>query len=356
VEQYIPLKVCEFFKTDTTFQKVFKSMQQKAKDKVTEVGGPVYAEPLESFGLSGDSVKENLKEHVDFIFNNIEFSELVPEYTFGQPTKLGRGLAAVVWAMKWNDVPVAVKIFNISSQKSRKMGSFKLELRALHRIDSKYVVKCLGAGSVGDGVYIVLERAETLNIWNFVTENADMWHKNGYSLEWIDAWANLASGLHAMSSAGVFHRDLQLDNILLFKEKREGVLEEEKGDKIIFKVSDFGVSSLEEDRDMIRGSIRHYAPEAIEDRMNYSSAGDVFSFGMLLHEMIHGKRIYSDHPTSEMTVKIIAGERPEFEVSCHQKIKDIIGRCWAQKSDDRPSFGEVSEMLKNAYNELASSS
>jgi len=356
VDQYLPAKLSEFFKNDFTFQKVFKSLQQKAKNKENDGESALIAE-LEHFGLDGTVVKENLKEHVEFPFNQIEWKELVPELTFGQPTKLGRGVAAAVWAMKWNDIPVAVKIFNISSQKNRRIGSFKLELRALQRINSKYVVKCLGAGSVANGVFIVLERAETTNIWSYVTDNAEMWHRKGYSLAWIKAWANLAEGCDAMSRAGILHRDLQLDNILLFKEssQEEEKSEEEnnKEEKVIFKVSDFGVSSTEEDKDkVIRGSIRHYSPEAIEEKNNYSPAADVYSFGLLLHEMIHGKRVYSLNPTSEVTVKVIAGERPDFEVPCHVRIQDIIKACWAQKPEDRPSFGEVAQMLRNAYNEL----
>ncbi len=271
-----------------------------------------------------------------------------------------------MWAFTWNDIIAAVKIYNLSSQSSRRIGNFKLELRSLSKINHPNVIKCFGAGSIGNGLCLVLERAETTNIWNYVERFTSEWSEKGYIKNWGLEWAELAKGLEAMSVAGVLHTDLQLDNILLFfvhreekniledgeeksEEDKSKIVEKEKK-RVAFKV----VSSFDFDKQaVIRGSIRHYAPEAIEAKENYTSASDVYSFGLLLYEMVHAKRVWSTFPTSGVSNKVIQGERPEFEVPCHEKIKEVMKGCWEHDPKKRISFKKASENLHEVYKKLS---
>jgi hypothetical protein len=63
----------------------------------------------------------------------------------------------------------------------------------------------------------------------------------------------------------------------------------------VLKLADFGVGSLEKDKGKVtRGSMRHYAPEGHVDKMNYVTESDIFSFAYLMHEMMHGKRVFGN--------------------------------------------------------------
>lgn len=77
------------------------------------------------------------------------------------------------------------------------------------------------------------------------------------------------------------HRDLTLDNILVFRGDEEQQIP-------IFKVCDFGVSATNEDKALLpRGKTRNYSPEAILDKNNYCPQSDVYSFGLVMYEFIN---------------------------------------------------------------------
>ena len=94
-----------------------------------------------------------------------------------------------------------------------------------------------------------------------------------------------------MSKAGIYHRDLTLDNILAIKE--------EKGN-YQFKVCDFGVSGTPEDfQDIPRGKMRNYPPEAIKSEAGgikgyiQTPKSDLYMFALIMWEMLHGKLVWN---------------------------------------------------------------
>ncbi len=68
-------------------------------------------------------------------------------------------------------------------------------------------------------------------------------------------------------------------------------------ENVCFKMSDFGVSDLEANKlncQIVRGSVRHYAPEAIKSKNGYVFESDVFSFGNFLYEIVHLKYVFGE--------------------------------------------------------------
>lgn len=89
-----------------------------------------------------------------------------------------------------------------------------------------------------------------------------------------------------MSLQGILHRDLTLNNILAFENQ-------EKNDHPIFKICDFGVSTIDEDKHLLpRGKMRNYSSEAINDKNNYCSESDLYMFGIIMYEMIHNQPVW----------------------------------------------------------------
>ena len=119
---------------------------------------------------------------------------------------------------------------------------FQRELKALSKCNHNNVIKLIGAGyNENKTFFLVLEKAIEIHLRTFVQNDIlKNWYKKRIiSLELIKLLGELSQGLFHMEKAGILHRDLQINNILVF--------ENEKG-KIDLKICDFGVSAFEEDK------------------------------------------------------------------------------------------------------------
>ena len=96
-----------------------------------------------------------------------------------------------------------------------------------------------------------------------------------------------------MVDQGILHRDLTLDNILVFE--AEAIHSGKKIDHFpIFKICDFGVSGTEEDKTLLpRGKMRNYSAEGIKDKESYCSSSDLYSFALMIYEMAHNHLVWN---------------------------------------------------------------
>jgi serine/threonine protein kinase len=117
------------------------------------------------------------------------------------------------------------------------------------------------------------------------------------------------------------------------------------------KIGDVGIVGTFKETER---SIIYLAPEVLEDRMNCTKAADVYSFGIVMWEMWHGKQAFEElMPLDKATFqeKIAAGYRPEQDDSAislpgpHQVMKS----CWATKPHGRISSKECSGKLRQMW-------
>lgn len=77
--------------------------------------------------------------------------------------------------MKWQNKLVAVKTFDISKDRGRKVKCFLRELRALQACNHKNVLKCYGVGMYKNLLYLVLERCFKFNLHRFLISERENW-------------------------------------------------------------------------------------------------------------------------------------------------------------------------------------
>lgn len=120
----------------------------------------------------------------------------------------------------------------------------------------------------------------------------------------------------------------------------------------VCKVSDFGLlRKLPTDEtyyfqtSIDKCPIRWMAPESIEYN-KFSAASDVWSYGIVLWEMLNPKMVpFEKHSNLQVAVKITQGVLLDIPTNCPEHVGQIIESCWNKRSSDRPKFREIAHKL-----------
>ncbi|GMT27429.1 hypothetical protein PFISCL1PPCAC_18726, partial [Pristionchus fissidentatus] len=148
----------------------------------------------------------------------------------------------------------------------------------------------------------------------------------------------IAYGMEYLSQRGFVHRDIAARNILV--DKNESC-----------KIGDFGLCrqiGKDSEQYISRGGRlpwRWMAPEALE-RYHFSVESDVWSFGVLLFEIITlGGSPYPDWPAVELLSRLKTGERMQKPEACSDGFYKIMMSCWRGIPSDRSSFEQIRRQL-----------
>ena len=94
--------------------------------------------------------------------------------------------------------------------------------------------------------------------------------------------------------------------------------------------------------------VRWMAPETIK-RRDFSTASDVWSFGILQWEMFNPSKIpYSNMDNKECALSVIQGYTLPIPQGCPPIAAKIMWSCWSQNPANRPSFFLIATTLSKA--------
>lgn len=206
---------------------------------------------------------------------------------FSETNKLGTGGFGPVYKGKLADgQEIAVK--RLSSHSKQGAVEFKNEILLISKLQHRNLVKLLGYCIEGDEKLLIYEYLKNNSLDTLLFGK-----KNEVHLDW-DKRFNIIEGiargilyLHRDSTLRVIHRDLKASNILL-------------DDNLNSKISDFGLArAFEITRELanthrVVGTYGYISPEYALGGM-FSEKSDVFSFGVLLLEIISGMKNTSTH-------------------------------------------------------------
>ena len=151
------------------------------------------------------------------------------------------------------------------------------------------------------------------------------------SLDQSSKWAlQIAKGMQHLHQHNLAHRDLKSANVLLFE-----------GDDII-KICDFGSARYLKHTTAKTGEVgtrRWMAPE-FQDKTStkVNKRCDVFSYGMVLHEIFAHELPFPDLDDTSVIKPILDGERPLIPPELSLYIKKLIEMCWEHSPYRRPTF------------------
>jgi serine/threonine protein kinase len=202
---------------------------------------------------------------------------------------LGRGAMGQVFrgTVRGSGAPVAVKVLKPELVSDTEVvARFFRERSILTSVDHPNVVKVLDLVVEGDTLGIVMELVEGQDLRRYLRARGTL-----PPSEAVRLGCQLLQGLAAVHAAGIVHRDVKPENVLISTTRGEADL----------KLTDFGVSRLSYGASLTKmtsliGTPEYMAPE-LADHDSATPAADLYSAGIVLYEMLAGRTPFvGGHP------------------------------------------------------------
>ncbi|XP_004564762.1 mitogen-activated protein kinase kinase kinase 7 isoform X1 [Maylandia zebra] len=267
---------------------------------------------------------EMLETPPGYPFEEINYEDIEVEEV------VGRGAFGVVCKAKWKGKDVAIK--TIESESERK--AFIVELRQLSRVNHPNIVKLYG--SCNSPVCLVMEYAEGGSLYNVLHGAEPLpYYTASHAMSWCLQCSQGVAYLHGMKPKALIHRDLKPPNLLLV------------AGGTVLKICDFGTAcDIQTHMTNNKGSAAWMAPEVFEGS-NYSEKCDVFSWGIILWEVITRRKPFDEigGPAFRIMWAVHNGTRPPLIKNLPKPIESLMTRCWSKDPSQRPSMEEIVKIM-----------
>src|SRR5258707_12962003 len=268
---------------------------------------------------------------------------IFPNTTIAQYTivsKIGEGGMGEVWRARdprlGRDVAIKILPAEFATHADR-LNRFEQEARATSALNHSNILTVYDIGTHEGSPYIVAELLEGEELRDRLDHGQIPLRKA------IDYVQQIVSGLSAAHEKGIVHRDLKPENLFITRDER-------------IKILDFGIAKLtsspqsnnpdiSEDATrkvltnpgVVIGTVGYMSPEQVRGQ-TADHRSDIFSFGVILHEMITGRRAFRRETMAETMTAILKEEPEELTESnpnISPSLERIVRRCLEKKPERR---------------------
>lgn len=252
---------------------------------------------------------------------------------------LGRGGMGIVYKAidKQLEETVAIKTLpgDAMTRSPEEVERFKREIRLARKITHRNVLRTYDYGEA-DGMYFIsMECVRGYTLAELLQTQPQLPMRVALGIA-----RQTCRGLQAAHEEGIIHRDIKPQNVLM----------DSRGE---VKLMDFGIARMTEAAEaltsagLIVGTPHYMSPEQVQARP-LDARSDVYSMGVLLYEMVCGKRPF-DSPTltSVLTAHITQPPRPPIEIrrEIGPEVNRIVLRCLAKEPAGR--YANAGELLQD---------
>jgi len=296
---------------------------------------------------------------------------------------IGGGSFGKVFRATWRGTAVAVKILRYpppggtpaQGKDDPLLRDFRAEVSMLSRLRHPNICLFMGASLLPPTLAIVTELVERGSLWDVLREqwrqgmdaqgaalppsssttpHQQPWAQNPWTWGKI---LRIAQGivqgmtyLHGHRPEPVLHRDLKSSNLLC-----------DEGFNI--KICDFGLARLKKAANATGtqahystrlqqatmtgncGTVQWMAPEVLRSE-RYSETADVYSFGVILWELLARNCPYDGMNQVQVAVSVVQeARRPVLPAWCPSKYRQLVEACWHQDPRQRPGFKDITGVV-----------
>src|SRR6266700_2923944 len=205
---------------------------------------------------------------------------------------------------------VALKILPESfAREGDRLHRFEQEARAVAALNHPNILAIFDTGQDNGSPYLVSELLEGETLRAVLDAGVLPQRKT------IEYGVQIAQGLSAAHDKGIVHRDLKPENIFICRDGRTKILDfglakltaPESGD-----ATATGLELLDETgKGVVLGTAGYMSPEQVRGE-KAGARSDIFSFGVVLYEMLSGQRAFAGQSAADRASAILKEDPPEL--------------------------------------------
>ncbi len=225
------------------------------------------------------------------------------------------------------DKVVALKMIAAGmAMDKRFIDRFRTEARALAKLEDPNIVAIHDLRSYNDLWFIVMEYVDGTNLYNLITKRGAIpWRES------LKIVKQMLSGLGHAHNAGIIHRDIKPNNIMINK---DGVV----------KITDFGLAKDQTNAYNTMtiaggGTLYYMSPEHLKGISFTDKRSDIYSLGMTFYEMLTGKvpfeNINTDFEIRETIIRKDLKKPTAYIPELPDALENIVMKAIAKDPDER---------------------
>ena len=234
--------------------------------------------------------------------------------------------------------PVAIKVLSDQLADAPARRRFQREAQMASSLNHPHLVTVYDVGELEGRQYIVTEFVDGGTLRDWTKAEKRTWRQS------VELLTGVADGLAAAHAASILHRDIKPANILV-------------GKNGYAKMADFGLAKLTDNAatdatqtmskgrtrpGMVVGTVAYMSPEQASGN-SLDARSDIFSFGIVLYELLSGKRPFAGATELEVLQTIIHGHPEPLSVDIPQPVRGVVEK--ALEKDPAERYQSMREMV-----------
>lgn len=258
----------------------------------------------------------------------IDPHHIAPYFELVFDKKIGSGSFGQIYLGRWRGQVTVIKSIEGTFSDDDK-AHFIREVQIMSQCRDKHITQFYGASLESSRACLLMEHMERGSLYQVLEKPLPLPLQKQMALE-------IARGLQYLHSRDILHRDLKSANVLVNADNHA-------------KLSDFGLSKTRatsvKTTQRKSEAVQWLAPECFTRNGIYTAQSDIYSYGVILWELMSGKRPYAGISETEVPKHTLQGKRDAL-TGIPEPCATLIKQCWSIEPAQRPNLSHIIEALE----------